>query len=305
MKTDTTKLDFVVIGGQKCGSTYLQNVIYSHPDIEMVKGEVPLLENPDFGEDGLLKLSKLLAALDQNKTLGIKRPNYLHKLEVVDRMLHINKDIKAIVILRNPLERFMSAYFHYMNYNFAPAVSLNTGVKRLLNGKLKKGYPRTVELLAFGFYSDAIEYYQSKLHDNLLVLFYDDLKRDKLNIIKKCYAFLSVDENFIPEDHDLNSTPQKVNYSLKRAWFLRVKNKYQYTYNKDKTRLFLKEQSKWDKMICRLIDQIDKYLVSRFCVDNKKPEFNLDIKQRLIEIYREDVETLQKRFNVNLTHWLK
>lgn len=305
MKTDTIKLDFVVIGGQKCGSTYLQNVIYNHPDIEMVKGEVPLLENPDYDYDGLQKLSLLLGALDQNKTLGIKRPNYLHKLEVVDRMLRINKDVKAIVMLRNPLERFMSAYFHYMNNSFAPAVSLNTGVKRLLDGKLKKDYPRTDELLAFGFYAEAIEYYQSKLHDNLLVLFYDDLKKDKLNIIKKCYAFLSVDENFMPSDNDLNSTPQKVNYALKRAWFLRIKNKYQYTYNEDKTRLFLKEQSKWDKMICRRIDQIDKHVVSRFCVDDKKPAFSLEVKQKLIEIYREDVETLQKRFKVDLTHWLQ
>ena len=42
------KLDFAIIGGQKCGSTYLHHVISEHPEVEMVSGESPQFEDPDY-----------------------------------------------------------------------------------------------------------------------------------------------------------------------------------------------------------------------------------------------------------------
>jgi hypothetical protein len=173
------KLDFVIIGGQKCGSTYLQTVITKHPEVDMPLGEAPFLASPDFENKGLEKLKTFLGDLDRNKLNGIKRPDYLFKPEVINRMVAINQDIKAIVILRNPIERLKSAYFHYMNDGFGPILPLNEGVGLLINGKLKDRYPRTEELIEFGFYSKYLKNYKTLLKDNLLVLFYDDLKKIK------------------------------------------------------------------------------------------------------------------------------
>lgn len=42
------KLDFVIAGGQKCGSTFLQKMLISHPEIDMVEGERPDFESPIY-----------------------------------------------------------------------------------------------------------------------------------------------------------------------------------------------------------------------------------------------------------------
>jgi len=296
------KLDFIIIGGQKCGSTYLHEVINEHPDIEMVPGECPHFESPDYEKGGVEQLNKLIEKLDNNKILGIKRPSYLSKSEVPFRIKKVNNKVKLIVILRNPLERLKSAYFHYMNYGFSPLLELNSGIEKLLNGDLAKQYPRTAEILEFSFYWKNLNHYLDIFKENILVLTYDELKEDRKSVIEKCYSFLGVNKSFIPSQ-SLNSRPQKVNYSLIRTRFLAKMNKHQYIYNKDRTRLFNKDKSVWDKCICGVIYLIDKYVLIFFIKNNKKPEFDSYIKQQLIKKYHLDIENLEKTLNVDLSRW--
>lgn len=295
-------LDFVIIGGQKCGSTYLQEVINEHPEINMVDGECPHFETPDYESGGLNELKKLIDELDNNKVLGIKRPIYLSKNEVPPRIKEFNKDIKLIVIIRDPLERLKSAYFHYMNYGFSPFLPLNVGVEKLLKEELKEEFPRTTEILEFSYYSKFIDSYLNIFKENILVLTYDELKKDKLLIIKRCYSFLGVDENFIPFNI-LNRQPQKVNYSIPRAKFLSKMNSHQYIYNKNKTRLFVKEKSIWDKLVCSCIYLMDWMFFKWFFKVNKKPKFDKKIEQILKNKYIIDIENLENRLKINLNSW--
>lgn len=298
------KLDFIIIGGQKCGSTYLHAVINQHPEIEMLPGECPHFESPDYENNGMTKLKSSLNSLNQNKLLGIKRPNYLCKNEVINRINKVNEKIKLIVILRNPIERFKSAYFHNMNYSFSPIIELNKGIDKLLSGRLRKTYPRTDELIEFGYYSQNLKKYKELYDDRLLILFYDDLKKNKLDVIKKCYSFLGVDNSFIPHESYLNSKPQKVNYSLNRTRLLSKKNKFQYKYNKNKTRLTEKKQSNFDKLICKSIDNIDRKIFNKYLINTKKPEFTKASLQKLKNIYKDDIKELEELCDVNLSHWL-
>ncbi|MGD1889034.1 MAG: sulfotransferase domain-containing protein [Cyclobacteriaceae bacterium] len=298
------KLDFAIIGGQKCGSTYLQEIIYQHPNVQMVEGECPHFESPDYENDGLFRLNKLLKNLDQSKCIGIKRPNYLSRLEVPERIKKINRDIKLILILRNPLERLRSAYFHYMNYGFSPVLPLNEGVEKILSGKLFAKYHHTASLIEFGFYAKFLKIYLQEFdHSNLLVLLHDDLKKDKLSVIRRCYSFLNIDTNFVPHHNSLESRPQKVNYSLIRTKILAKKNRFQFSYNNEKTRLFVKDQTEWDKLICRNIDRIDRYIINKLTDNNKKPQFNERIKRRLHDLYNSEIEELEKLLSVDLTIW--
>jgi|TARA_B110000908_G_C10130877_1_gene392121 hypothetical protein len=297
------KLDFVVIGGQKCGSTFLQTVINAHPEIDMSSGECPHFESPDYENGGIQKLEVLLSKLNNTKKIGIKRPNYLSNNEVRKRLSKVNEQIKLIVILRNPIERLKSAYFHNMNYGFSPVLSLNEGIQKLIAGKLKKKYPRTEELIEFGYYAKYLKDYTRDFDDRLLILFYDQLKKDKLDIIKKCYLFLGVDTDFIPNDIFLNSRPQKVNYSLFRTRLLTTKNRYQFNYNATRTRLEVKKQNRIDKFVCKNIDRIDRRIVSKYLVEDKKPIFTPKVHNQLIDIYQQDINELESICNVDLSHW--
>lgn len=296
------KLDFIIIGGQKCGSSYLHNVISQHPDVDMIPDECAHFESPDYEDRGVEKLMDLLKELNQEKLIGIKRPNYLAKPEVPARIQQANKNIKLIAILRNPIDRLKSAYFHSMRNGFSPILSLDQGVEKLLKGDLAKNYPRTDELIEFGLYFKHLKEYKTLFGERLLVLTYDQLLKDKKKVIKKCYTFLGVDNGFIPYN-SIDSRPQKVTYSLLRTWFLNKKNKHLFTYNKPKTRLFLKTQSRLDRFSIGCIDWIDRLILQRISKGNKKPEFNDSIKEQLLELYRQDIDGLETLLNIDLSLW--
>ena len=152
-------IDFIIIGGQKCGSTYLQNIISDHPAVNMIPGETPYFENPDYdqyGKDALDILPKKISMLT-----GCKRPTYLSKAEVPSRIHSYNSEAKIIVILRNRIDRFKSAYFHYMNQGFIPIKPINKGIINLLDGSWKDKYPRSSEILEFGLYYEGLKRYRT------------------------------------------------------------------------------------------------------------------------------------------------
>lgn len=297
------KLDFIIIGGQKCGSTYLHHIINEHPDISMVSGESPEFETPDYENGGLEKLKNKIQKLDQNKVIGIKRPNYLCSEEVPERLFKESPNAKLIVILRNPVERLKSSYFHQINNGFCPVLEINTGVKKLLDGSLNESYPRTKNIIKYGFYSTYLKKYINLFEHNLLILTYDELRENRDQVIKKCYKFLNVDESFVPQK-EINKRPQKVTYSIPRVKFLVKANKYRFSYNKNKTRLFEKKQNLWDILNYSIIKGVDKYILNYF-FKNEKPELSEKNKLKLIEIYKDDIQALESMINCDLNSWKK
>ncbi|MGB5819500.1 MAG: sulfotransferase domain-containing protein [Saonia sp.] len=296
------KLDFIIIGGQKCGSTYIHKTIRHHPQVDMIDEECPHLESPDFENGGLEELKDRLGRLDQSKVIGIKRPNYLAKPEVPERIYAIDPSIKIIVILRNPLERFKSAYFHQMNGGTGPVVSLNNGAKGILNNKYRENYPRSSEVLEFGYYGKYLEKYMALFPNNLLVLTFDELKKDKISLIKKCYQFLNLDDTFIPHEI-LENRPQKVNYSLQSTKLLALRNRFRYSYNSDKTRIFKKQQSILDKFCAKGIEKMNQIIFNSIFRNNKKPDFSPSIKEELLTRYKPDIEILENMIDRDLTSW--
>ena len=257
------KIDFLMIGGEKCASTYLHYNLMEHPDIYMPMDEITFFENPDYHNNGLKKLEKLLKDVEKNKIIGIKRPNYLTKPEVPLKLSRDLDNPKLIVILRNPIERFISVYHHNIDVGFVPLLPLNIGTKKILSNKMQKKYPRSKELLEFGFYykylNNYFKYFNKK---NILILLFDDLKKDKKKILKQCYSFLNVDPDI--SQHSLNSTPQKVEYSFIRLILLNLKNKFVINYSPDKLRMYMKKKceiSKIDGKIIQMFNRIDKHLI--------------------------------------------
>lgn len=296
------KIDFAIIGGQKCGSTFLHKAIYVHPEVDMINEECPQLESPDFEQGGLAKLKCQIDLLDQDKLIGIKRPNYLTRPEVPERLYELNNNIKLIVILRNPVERFKAAYFHQMNRGMVPLLSLNKGATGIINGDFAKKYPRSTEVLEFGFYCKYLQRYKHIFGKNLLILTFDELKSDSLQVIQRCYKFLSINDEFIPTD-SLASRPQKVNYSLNSTKLLSLKFRFKYRYNNDKTRMFPKDQNVFDKIICWIIDQANRFIFHVLLREKTQPQFETAVRKALLARYRTDIEQLEMLLDRDLEKW--
>ena len=293
-------IDFIIIGGQKTGSTYIHQILSAHPEIYSPLEEVPFLESPDYENGGLLKLSNLFEGQDENKLWGIKRPNYLYDKTVAKRINTHFESIKLIISLRNPYERFISGYFHNIYYGFFGAIPFKRGVKKIINGTLPIKYKRGYEILKFSLYSEAIKEYLSLFSNkNILILNFDDLKYgNKRTYIQNIYKYLNVDSSFLPSNMD--SKPQQVNYSLPRLKFLRLKNRFSYVYNKQRTRGSMKKQNAFDKSMVKFIDRFDQKILQRIFKEQKR-EFKFP--DEIIRKFNKDIEALEQILNRDFSEW--
>jgi hypothetical protein len=114
-----SKPDFLIIGGEKCGTTSLYEYLIKHPDIMPAKGkEVAYFDYKFSNGFGWYKTffprfitKKFKEILSKNKILsGEATPRYLNHPNAPKRISNFLPNVKLIVLLRNPIDR---AYSHY------------------------------------------------------------------------------------------------------------------------------------------------------------------------------------------------
>jgi hypothetical protein len=293
--------NFLIIGAQKSASTFIHVCLAEHPEVFMPITEITYFEDPDFSEIKREEFEQLFAGVNGEKAVGIKRPNYLAKPEVPGRIKEMIPEAKLIAVLRNPVQRAVSAYFHYVNNGFIPPAPLEKSMTRLLDGEYRKSYPKSEEILEYGLYHKHLERYLSLFdRDRILILFQDEIAKDNLAQLRQAYRFLGIDDSYVPRQ--LNDRPQAVVYSIPRLKILRLRNERLYDYNSDRTRLYIREQSRFEKAVCRTLDRLDRHLLSRV-FSNEKPALSEELRRKLHAFYAEDVGRLEELLGVNLERW--
>src|SRR5690554_6197053 len=109
--------NLLLLGAQKSASTYLGSWINSHPEVYIKSREDSSFENPEYQ-------SFNINSIQSNVTetyYGIRRPDYFGNIIYQERVHKWLPDAKIIIVLRNPVERAFSAYYHYMKYGIIPA----------------------------------------------------------------------------------------------------------------------------------------------------------------------------------------
>ena len=293
--------NFLIIGAQKSASTYIHICLAEHPEVFMPLDEITYFEDPDFREARREDFERLFRDVNGAKAVGFKRPNYIAKPEVPGRVKELLPEAKLIAVLRNPVQRAVSAYFHYVNYGFIPPAPLEKSMTLLLDGEYKKSYPKSEEILEYGLYHKHLDRYLSFFdRGRILILFQDEIVRDTLAQLQRAYRFLGIDDSYVPRR--LNDRPQAVVYSIPRLRLLRLRNGWLYDYNSDRTRVYIREQSRLDRALCRTIDGLDRHLLARV-FGNERPALSEGLRRRLHEFYAEDVGRLEGLLGVNLRRW--
>jgi hypothetical protein len=123
--------NFVIIGAQKSASTFLQVCLSDHPNVFLPNGETPFFESPDYEQSNVSDLERIFEKRSE-KRIGIKRPNYIGKPEVPKRIEFHLPHAKLIAVLRNPIDRAISAYYHNINYGFIPPINVENGIRKII-----------------------------------------------------------------------------------------------------------------------------------------------------------------------------
>lgn len=280
--------DFVILGAQKSASTLLQHHLAQHPDVEMVEPEVRLFEDPDYEHFSPGRLAAMFTG-HPSRLRGIKRPDYLGRSEVPERIRRHLPEARLLAVLRNPVSRAVSAYFHYVRHGFAPLLPLDTAFLQLLEGRLLRSWPRTAEILEYGRYGEHLTRYVSLFGpDRLLVLSQESLVSDTEQALVDVHSFLELPH--LPP----TSSPVPVNqgvYSASRLRVLRMKNHCVFRYTPARDRRYRRPVRPWNWTANALITGIDRLALSHLD-RSPRPALSPDLTERLWDYYAADRERL-------------
>lgn len=107
--------DFIVIGVQKGGTTFLYHTLKQHDQIEMaIRKEVHFFDK--FYSKGMSWYRAHFSVKKNNskKIVGENTPGYIFKENVLDRVHKHLPNARFIVLLRNPVDRAFSHYHMLM-----------------------------------------------------------------------------------------------------------------------------------------------------------------------------------------------
>jgi hypothetical protein len=149
-QTTTTKLDFIIAGFPKTGTTSLLHAFEDHPETDIASKERCSITNPmtaDFV--AYEKLQETLSELSASPHVkrGIKCPNAVYHAYSTIARLEENAPPKVILGLRHPVEMIQS-YYNYRVTEMYDQRNKRSGQEKKKQGKIKS-IPPLDSLLGF------------------------------------------------------------------------------------------------------------------------------------------------------------
>jgi Sulfotransferase domain len=204
--------DFFIVGHPKCGTTALYQMLSAHPQIFM-----PTMKEPRFFSPELRSRSRWIAPsrapdrLDDYLTLfadaapdqraGEATPMYLRSRTAASRIADLQPHARIIAILREPA-RFLCSFHLQCVYNhveteknFQKAIALEQ------DRRAGRHIPRFSQSPQTLLYSDHVRYVEQlrRYHavfpaEQVLVLIYEEFRRENEATVRNVLRFLDVDE---------------------------------------------------------------------------------------------------------------
>lgn len=179
---------FLYIGAPKSGSTWLFDALMEQPDVEVYSGKY-IHYFKDYYKRGGGWYEGHFRRLQGTVASGDFDTTYMFNKSVMERVSTDYPDMKLIVSLRNPVERDWSAFqFLKSNGQLPRDVSL------------VEAYKKNIEFLSdCGKYGEGLQFvFELFPAENVLVLWYDELRNNPARYFQRVQKFLSADSEFKP-----------------------------------------------------------------------------------------------------------
>ena len=218
------KPDFIIMGAQKCGTTSLYYYLNQHPQIlQTFQKETRFFSwnwvESQAGKDWYLSHFPQLPQGESFLT-GEASPDYFYFPDSEKRLFSMFPDTKLILLLRNPIDRSISDYYHSKRYGAEPR-SLEEVLKiqtillyKIANNEIVLSDQLLDEMQPNYFLNSVYIYFIEKWlslfpRNQLLVLATEDLELKPKETMKVVYSFLGVCYHDIEEyfKHNSNSYP--------------------------------------------------------------------------------------------------
>jgi hypothetical protein len=182
-----------VVGAQKCGSTSLHDILSEHPQANMAKiKEINFFIYKNKYNKGLEYYSSYFEQPDaSHRVTGESSPGYICT-PGVHKLIHQNLgDIKIVIILRDPIKRAFSQYWHNRR-DFNESMSESEIVDAYLEAKY---FPKRKGYFSRGVYfSDVKKYIELFGENNVHIIILEHLIKNETSGLHQLYDFLGIDK---------------------------------------------------------------------------------------------------------------
>jgi sulfotransferase family protein len=219
--------DFLIIGAQKSGTTFLYQLLVQHPHVKPAFAKEVHYFDLNFrkGDNWYRSYFPLQKRNSSTYITGEASPYYLFHPHAPRRASAVVPDAKLVVLLRNPIDRAYSHYQHQVKrvggearemLPFEEAVEAEEKIlpgevdKMLQNESYASSGHRTRSYLSRGIYIDQLLLWSSFFRrEQMLVLKSEDLFNDTTNALERVLDLLEI-PHWAPEAY---SIPNKREYA--------------------------------------------------------------------------------------------
>lgn len=179
------RVDFMLIGGTKCATTWLSKTLRAHPEIAHSAEKSPDFFSTDRYERGWDTYARQWT--DETGVRGESSTSYLYSERALERIRRWFPGVRILLVLRDPWERALSHVHH----------------------KLRTDHPDDLEaylaerphLVTDGFYAGRLKDLYGRFPEEAVrVFFFEEVASDPLDVARRAYAHVGVDPTFDPPE---------------------------------------------------------------------------------------------------------
>lgn len=275
--------DFLIIGGMKCGSTSLLHYLRSHSDILLPIGikNLAFYDERENWSEGLAWYESFFQNPNSKSQvvgeISTEYTKYPDTKNVAVNMASIVPDAKLIYLIRHPIERLQSHYIHMVGEGKENRC-INKALEIFENNRYINYSRYHLQLEQFLPFYDAA---------NILIVTSESLRKNRNATLTRVFDFVGVDSSYktIPEV-SLNTASERKKWNI---FGLRLK----------KSQRYFNYYNYYRNKYPKLTGITDLALCSSIKVD----KISEKTKNKLTVLFKNDIENLQEKFDVNLSHW--
>jgi hypothetical protein len=183
---------YIIAGAMRSGTTALNSYLREHPDVAVSSTkEVHFFDS--FYDRGVEWYREQFPHSESARAVGEATPNYMFSTTALDRIKETLPDVKLVVMLRNPIDRAYSHYWHDKARGKTEG-DFGENVKREMDGDQGLNY------IARGRYRAQIEHILERFPPTALhVEVFEDMVDRPDDLYASVCRFIGVDHSFRPE----------------------------------------------------------------------------------------------------------
>jgi hypothetical protein len=213
--------DFFIVGQAKSGTTALYEMLRRHPQIYMPDVKEPWYFTTEHVSTSSVRRRELLEeyvglfdAAAPGQRIGEASPSYIWSRVAAARIAAVRPDARIIVILREPASFLRSLHLQLVQSHVETEKDLGKAIALEDERRHGRHVPRfagsSVERL---LYSERVRYVEQLRRfdsvfppEQMLVLIYDDFRRDNQATVRTILRFLDVEDRYPIEVVEANPT---------------------------------------------------------------------------------------------------